>query len=166
MNIDILTNLIFDYVENYNEESSFQKATDEIQDKIFNLSLEEFLPLITEVGIIPEKIEHDSKEEKLFSKVSEIFLARCFFELGLKTTLYTTRGNSADVLAESRFHNYSLVSAAKAFRLSRTAKNQKDFKVESLNTWKRDNDYAVLCCPYFQYPNRLSIKIFETQRKN
>ena len=156
MNITVLTNLIFDYVENYDEENDFQKATDEIQNKIFNLPLNEFLPLITEIGIIPERIEHDSKEEKLFSKVSEIFLARCFLELGLKATLYITRGNSADVLAESRFHNYSLVSDAKAFRLSRTAKNQKDFKVESLNVWRHDNDYAILCCPYFQYPIRKS----------
>ena len=112
--------------------------------------------MINEIGTIPEKIEHDSKEEKLFTKVSEIILARCFSELGLKTSLFTTRGNTADVFAESRFHNYSLVSDAKAFRLSRTTKNQKDFKVESMNVWKHDNDYAVLCCPYFQYPKKKS----------
>ena len=105
-------------------------------------------------------------------------LARCFAELGLKVSLYTTRRNNADVFAESRFHNYSLVSDTKAFRLSRTAKNQKDFKVESMNVWKRNNDYAVLYCPYFQYlkkknaiykqaidynvTDHLIIKIFET----
>ncbi|MBR1730181.1 MAG: HindIII family type II restriction endonuclease [Selenomonadaceae bacterium] len=141
---------------NYDKENDFQKASDEIQNKIFELPKNNFLELINEIGIIPEAIGHDSKEEKLFSKVSEIFLARCFLEIGLKSTLYITRGNCADVLAESRFHNYSLVADAKSFRLSRTAKNQKDFKVESLNVWKRNNDYAILCCPYFQYPQKKS----------
>ena len=69
---------------------------------------------------------------------------------------YDKQNNTADVLVESRFHGYSLVADAKAFRLSRTAKNQKDFKVESLNVWKHDNNYAVLCCPYFQYPRKRS----------
>lgn len=41
---------------------------------------------------------------------------------------------------------------AKAFRLSRTAKNQKDFKVKSMVDWKGDNDYSILVCPFYQYP--------------
>ena len=61
-----------------------------------------------------------------------------------------------DVIAESRVYGYSMVSDAKAFRLSRTAKNQKDFKVSALSAWRRDNDYAVLCAPYFQYPAKTS----------
>ena len=35
-------------------------------------------------------------------------------------------------------------------------KNQKDFKVESMEHWRGDNDYSVLVCPYFQYPKTLS----------
>ena len=151
-----LLNLVFEYVQNYDKENDFRKANEEMQYKIFNLPIREFIILISDIGIIPEKIEHDSKEEKLFSKTSEIILARCFYELGLKSTLYTIRSNSADVLAESKFHNYSLVADAKSFRLSRTAKNQKDFKIESMNVWRHDNDYAVLCCPYFQYPKKRS----------
>lgn len=151
-----LIKLIFDHVSKYNKEKDFQKASDELEYIIFNLSLDDFVPLITKIGIIPEKIEHDSKEEKLFTKVAEIFLARCFQEIGLKSSIYTTRGNTADVFAESIFHNYTLVADSKSFRLSRTAKNQKDFKVESLNAWKNENDFAILCCPYFQYPKKKS----------
>ena len=151
-----LKDLVFSYVEKYDKETDFKKASDEFKDIIFNLSKNDFLPLITKIGIIPEEIEHDSKAEKLFTKVAEIVLARCLQEIGLKSDIYTTRGNTAEVLAESIFHNYTLVADAKSVRLSRTAKNQKDFKVESLNVWKNDHNFAVLCCPYFQYPKKKS----------
>ncbi len=62
------------------------------------------------------------------------------------------RSNCADIIAQSKFHNYSFVGDAKAFRLSRTAKNVKDFKIDSMVHWRGDNDYSVLACPYFQYP--------------
>ena len=60
--------------------------------------------------------------------------------------------SKAYVIAESKFHCYTLIADAKSFGLSRTAKNQKDFKVTALSNWRGDNDYAVLCSPYFQYP--------------
>ena len=40
--------------------------------------------------------------------------------------------------------------------MSRTAKNQKDFKINSLNNWRGNSDYAILCNPYFQYPKKAS----------
>lgn len=131
---------------------TFKDASNELERTIFDYSQKDFLPLITEIGTIPEFICHDSKEEKLYSKVSDIILAKCFHELGLKAIVLQERNNSADIEARSIYHNYSLVGDAKSFRLSRTAKNQKDFKVESMNHWRGDNDYSVLVCPYFQYP--------------
>lgn len=116
----------------------------------------DFLALVDSIGCIPEAIEHDSSEEKLFSKVSDAVLARGFRELGLKATVLEARGDSADVVAQSRYHGYSLVADAKAFRLSRTARNQKDYKIAALSGWRKDNDYAVLCAPYFQYPTNNS----------
>ncbi len=134
----------------------FQSSCDKIQNIVFNLDKSNFIPLINEIGSIPEDIEHDSSEEKLYTKVSDIILAKCFIELGLKAKVLKERANCADVIAKSQFHNYSLVADAKAFRLSRTAKNQKDFKVESMVHWKGDNNFSVLCCPYFQYPKNRS----------
>jgi type II restriction enzyme len=61
-----------------------------------------------------------------------------------------TRGNSADVYSKTK--DYTLVSDAKCFRLSRTAKNQKDFKVKSLDDWRREDTYALLVSPLAQYP--------------
>ena len=156
MDYNEITDLVFEYVSKYNKQNDFKTASAEMQDIIYGMSKDDILPLINQIGIIPEKILHDSKEEKLYSKVSEIILGKCFEELGFTTNLFETRADTADVLAKSKFHNYSLVSDAKAFRLSRTAKNQKDFKVESMDVWRRDNDYAVLCCPYYQYPKKNS----------
>ena len=111
-----------------------------------------FPDLLNQIGTIPESIQHDSTEEKLFSKVSDAILSRAFREIGLKSIVLTERADSADVIAESPIHGYTLVADAKAFRMSRTAKNQKDFKVTALSGWRKDNDYAVLCSPYFHYP--------------
>lgn len=113
---------------------------------------DDLVDILKQIGTIPESIEHDSTQEKLFSKASDAALARAFREIGLKSTVLRERGDSADVQAESIYHNYTLVADAKAFRLSRTAKNQKDFKVTALSGWRKDADYAVLCSPYFQYP--------------
>lgn len=126
----------------------------------------DFLDILTQIGTIPEFIEHDSTKEKLFSKISDAVLARAFREIGLSAIVLKARSNSADVLAKSTFYNYTLVADAKAFRLSRTAKNQKDFKVESLSDWRKDNDYAVLCSPYFQYPSKKSQIYAQALNKN
>lgn len=115
-----------------------------------------FTETLRQIGTIPEFLEHDSTEEKLFSKASDIVLSRAFREIGLKSTVLKERGDSADVLAESPIHGYTLVADAKAFRMSRTAKNQKDFKVTALSGWRKDFEYAVLCSPYFQYPSKSS----------
>lgn len=115
-----------------------------------------FFEILTQIGVIPEWIPHDSTEEKLFSKVSDAVLSRAFREIGLKSTVLRGRSDSADVLAESPLFGYTLVADAKAFRLSRTAKNQKDFKIVALSGWRKDAEYAVLCSPYFQYPMRSS----------
>jgi type II restriction enzyme len=135
---------------------TFESSTELIQNIIFSLDKRELIPIITEIGAIPEDIGHDSSEEKLYAKVSDIVLAKCFQELGLKSSVNKERANCADVTAKSRFHNYSLVGDAKSFRLSRTAKNAKDFKVTSMAEWRGDSNFAVLVCPYYQYPKSRS----------
>jgi type II restriction enzyme len=143
-------------IKKESQKGDFEDSSNLIQESIFGLNKQELIPLITEIGAIPEDIGHDSSEEKLFSKVSDIVLAKCFQELGLKSTVNKERANCADVVAKSKYHEYTLVGDAKSFRLSRTAKNQKDFKVKSMADWKGDNDYSVLVCPYYQYPKSRS----------
>lgn len=139
-----------------NDYRTFDGSGDHIQEKIFALSKAQTIPLLKNIGIIPESIGHDSSEEKLFAKVADVLLAKAFQELGLSSTVNKERANCADVVAKSKIHDYSLVGDAKAFRLSRTAKNQKDFKVKSMVDWKGDNDFAVLVCPFYQYPKSRS----------
>lgn len=144
------------YKESNNKNRSFEESSDFIQKKIFNLSKKQTIPLLKNIGIIPESIVHDSSEEKLFAKVADILLAKAFQELGLSAVVNKERANCADVIAKSKVHSYTFVGDAKAFRLSRTAKNQKDFKVKSMVDWKGDNNYSVLVCPFYQYPKTKS----------
>lgn len=149
---DVL-DIIYEY-GNRNAPIDFERVSRDIIQCVDRDS--DFLSTLIQIGTIPEAIEHDSTEEKLFSKASDAVLSRAFREIGLKSTVLSERGDSADVFAESPIHGYSLVADSKAFRLSRTAKNQKDYKVSALSSWKRDNDFAVLCAPYFHYPSMKS----------
>lgn len=56
--------------------NNFQQASDNIQNNILKLSKSEIIPIISEIGTIPEFIDHDSSEEKLYTKVSDIILAK------------------------------------------------------------------------------------------
>jgi type II restriction enzyme len=135
---------------------NFSIVSNKLEKEIFSLSRGEVITLIAEIGTIPECIEIDSTEEKLYTKASDILLAKALQEMGLKAQVFKERSGVADIFAKSCFHNYTLIGDAKTFRLSRTAKNQKDFKVESMTHWTDNSDYSVLCCPYFQYPHSKS----------
>ncbi len=113
---------------------------------------------LLECGVIPESFGHDSTEEKLYAKYCDVLLEKAFAAMGLKSAVIEERADSADVLGESA--EYSIVGDAKAFRLSRTAKNQKDFKVTALSGWRGDHTYALLVCPIYQYPRKRS-QIYE-----
>jgi len=105
-------------------------------------------------GDIPELYGHDTSEEKLYSKYSDALLAEAFSYIGFDAIVYTERGDSADV--EAKDENYSFVADAKCFRISRTAKNQKDFKVQAMDTWKKGHPHALLICPLYQMPIKSS----------
>jgi type II restriction enzyme len=110
---------------------SFGEATDSLV--AFIDDLDDIVSVLEQIGTIPEAIVHDSTEEKLFAKASDIVLSNVFRKIGLKSTVIKERLDSADVQAESLLYGYTLVADAKAFRMSRTAKNQKDFKVSTLS---------------------------------
>lgn len=103
-------------------------------------------------GTIPEKYGQDSSEEKLYSKYTDILLKLAFERIGLKALVIKERGDSADVEVVLN-KTTVMVADAKAFRLSRTAKNQKDFKVQQMHAWKRGKAHAVVVCPIFQLPS-------------
>ncbi|MBR4449645.1 MAG: HindIII family type II restriction endonuclease [Treponema sp.] len=146
----------------FSDNGSFKEQTKKVIEYVDSLSDNDIKIIVKEIGTIPECIKASSSEEKLFSKSSDVILARCFRMLGLKSKAVAERADSADVIAESLYHKYSLVADAKCFRMSRTAKNQKDFKVAALSNWRGgENEYAVLVSPYFQYPKSES-QIYKT----
>jgi type II restriction enzyme len=105
-------------------------------------------------GAVPEKYEHDSSEEKLYLKYTDAVVSEALSAIGLRSSVITERADAADV--QARGGGYSLVADAKAFRLSRTAKNQKDFKIQAMDGWRGGLDHAVVVCPIYQLPTRTS----------
>jgi type II restriction enzyme len=134
---------------------SFAASGSQLETALESCSTDDILDHLDYGGVIPERFDHDSTEEKVFAKYCDALLARGLNELGLTARVIEARGDSGDVHASLPDH-YSLVGDAKAFRLSRTAKNQKDFKVEALNQWRQGADYACLLAPLYQYPNTKS----------
>ena len=126
-----------------------------LEKEVSKYSKTDLFNTIIQVGILPECFGHDTTEEKIWSKYSDILLAQCLNNIGgIEAKVLGTRGNSADVIGHT--NNYSMVADAKTFRLSRTAKNQKDFKVSALDSWRGDNNFSMLVGPLFQYPKRTS----------
>lgn len=105
-------------------------------------------------GNIPERYGHDTSEEKQYSKYTDSLLSFAYKSIGLKSVVLTERADVADVEAFAK--KYSFVADAKAFRLSRTAKNQKDFKVQAMDNWKHGKQYAMVVAPIYQLPSRSS----------
>lgn len=98
----------------------------ELREEINNGGIQRLLTHIRLCGNIPEEYSHDSSEEKLYSKYTDTILAHAFEAIGIKSLVLTERADAADV--ESFADDFSFVSDAKTFRLSRTAKIKKILK--------------------------------------
>jgi hypothetical protein len=130
------------------------KVEREIEKEIKNNGLSVLLGHIRLCGAIPEKYDHDSSEEKLYSKYTDVIIHEAYRFMGFKSIVLKQRADVADIECVS--DDYSFVADAKAFRLSRTAKNQKDFKVQAMDGWKHGKPFAMIVCPVYQLPARTS----------
>ncbi len=147
------------YAVSFIESISGQKdAFDVLEQNVKDIAPTQLSENLLHCGIIPEQYAHDSSEEKLWAKYCDILLNITFNFLDIRSDVIRVRGDSADIRGISS--SYSIVADAKAFRLSRTAKNQKDFKISALDDWRRGNTYACLVAPLYQYPARSS-QIYE-----
>lgn len=134
--------------------ASENNAFDLLEKNLHSWKFDVIKSVLIECGVMPEMFPHDSSEEKLWAKYSDILLSLSLNHLGIPTEVIRMRGDAADVLGRSS--SYSIVGDAKTFRLSRTAKNQKDFKIKALDDWRRSNDYALLLGPLSQFPCKKS----------
>ncbi|GMO35528.1 MAG: hypothetical protein Ta2B_15600 [Termitinemataceae bacterium] len=66
---------------------NFENSSESIQKTIFALDRNDLIPIITEIGAIPEDIGHDSTEEKLYAKVSDIVLSREYLAILLENNI-------------------------------------------------------------------------------
>lgn len=133
-------------------DKDFTEKTKELISFIGDMNKEKEIYYLRNSGAIPETFEHDSSEEKLYAKFCD-FLVFSFFSLvGMKTRLCEERGDYADVVGE--LDDYIVVADAKGFRLSRTALNPKDYKIEAMNGWRKkaNGDYAILVAPINEFP--------------
>jgi len=131
-----------------------EKLEHEIREEIQRYGLDSLLGHLRLCSAIPEWFRHDSSEEKLYSKYTDIVIHEAYLWMGLTSKVLKERGNVADV--ECVTDEYSFVADAKAFRMSRTAKNQKDFKVQAMDDWKHGHPYAMIVSPFYQLPARRS----------
>lgn len=130
------------------------KLEDDLKNEIEKDGIESLISHLRLCGAIPEEYRHDSTEEKLYSKYTDMLISHAFTRLGIISTVLKERADVADV--EGVTPNYSFVADAKAFRLSRTAKNQKDFKIQAMDNWKHGKTYAIVVCPIYQLPSSQS----------
>lgn len=137
---------------NFGDDSD--KLEKELETEIKKNGISSLIDHLRLCGNIPESYGHDTSEEKLYSKYTDCLLSLAYSSLGLKSLVLKERADAADVEAFAK--DYSFVADAKAFRLSRTAKNQKDFKVQAMHGWKREKPYAMVVCPIYQLPTSSS----------
>ena len=137
----------------------YERLTAELTDEVKKQGIAALIDHLRLCGSIPEAYGHDSSEEKLYSKYTDCILSLCFNAIGLTSLVLTERADAADVEVTGK--NYSFVADAKAFRLSRTAKNQKDFKVAAMHGWKYGKPNAMVVCPIYQLP-RASSQIYQS----
>jgi type II restriction enzyme len=132
------------------EELDLEKKVNAIQEEIGEWDENKLKYHLSHVGVIPETFEHDSSEEKLYAKYCDMLIYAFFRLYGMKAELITTRGDRPDVIG--KFQNkYVIVADAKAFRLSRTALNPKDYKISALGRWREQQkaNYACLVSSFF-----------------
>jgi hypothetical protein len=129
-----------------------ERLEKELDDEIKKHGITTLIDHLRLCGNIPESYSHDSSEEKLYSKYTDCLLCFAYKQIGLKSAVLAERADVADVDVFAK--DYSFVADAKAFRLSRIAKNQKDFKVQAMDGWKHGKPYAMVVCPIYQLPSR------------
>jgi hypothetical protein len=131
-----------------------ERLEQELGNQIRSVGTQALLDHLRLCGDIPESYGHDSSEEKLYSKYTDILVCIAFKAIGLQSLVLKERSDAADVEAFGKDFNF--IADAKSFRLSRTAKNQKDFKIQAMDGWKRGKPHAMVVCPIYHLPAKAS----------
>lgn len=147
---------MLELLANLEEEYGFQSKSDILRKIVHEMSESQVTNYLFKCGVIPEMFAHDSSNEKIYAELCEILVSAFFRKRGEDARVLDQRGGSADVL--SSVGDKKVVLDAKAFRLSRTALNPKDYKIEAINEWTANHDaeYSGLVGPLNQFPGSRS----------
>jgi site-specific DNA-methyltransferase (adenine-specific) len=94
-----------------------EKVEQEISQEIARDGVRTLIGHLRLCGAIPERYAHDSSEEKLYSKYTDVVISKAFEAMGLTSLVLTERADAADV--ECLAENYSFVAEALNGRLDR-----------------------------------------------
>src|SRR5690606_29306310 len=94
----------------------YEKLAKELTEEVEKDGINVLIDHLRLCGSIPESYNHDSSEEKLYSKYTDCLLSLTYQALGLKSLVIKERADVADV--EAFGEGYSFVADAKAFRRS------------------------------------------------
>ena len=84
MDYNEITDLVFEFVSKYNKQNDFKTASAEMKDIIYSMSKKEILPLINQIGIIPEKFRMIQKKKSFIQKSLRFFLENVLKNLVLQ----------------------------------------------------------------------------------
>jgi hypothetical protein len=90
------------------------KVQEELTQELVNDGADALIGHLRLCGAIPEQYDHDSSEEKLYSKYTDVVISKAFQAIGLTSWVLSERSDAADV--ECVAEHYSFVADAKAFR--------------------------------------------------
>jgi type II restriction enzyme len=141
-----------------NLEKDFIRSSDiikkDLKNEIINEGISTLIDHIRISQYIPEEYIRDSFEEKLYAKYTDCVISLAFEQLDISSTVLGNRSNSPDIISDGVY--YKFITDVKSMRISRTAKNQKDFKINSISNWKASSQYGLLISPLSHYPRRSS----------
>lgn len=118
---------------------------------------------LIEKSIIPENIGVSSSEEKIFSKECDLIVAQGFQKLGYKQQVFKKRSNSADAKIWKKDH--SAVIDSKASRCRRNSYNPKDFKIYSVDKWRKNHKHAIIIAPWHTFSVTKNSQIYTHARE-
>ena len=85
-----------------------EKVEQEIEEEIKNDGLDSLLGHLRLCGAIPERYGHDSSEEKLYSKYTDVVIHEAYSAMGFTSLVIKERADAADV--EEWIEKYLIVT--------------------------------------------------------
>ncbi len=145
---------------------SFPQKINRLYERLKPWDVDTVTSRLRSAGVIPEMYAHDSSEEKVYAKYCDIVVSEAFRAIGFQSDVSNVRSNAADLYVDGA--GYSAICDVKSFRLSRTALNPKDYKIEAVDRWRRNQeaDHAFLVAPHTQFPSGISRLYDEAIRYN